>query len=157
WVRRQTIFRWKEGLVERPRRREEVLRCAEKLRLTAEERDALLLAAGFAPQSLQAVVSPQVAATVRPVALAPNPAPTQRDAQGDPAAPVAAAVAVMPRRGALLFRRDPRSILAAAAALLVAFVAAGLALVLPARADHRVYPGASPGETLIIVGTFAAP
>ena len=49
-VRRQTIFRWKEGLVERPRARDDVLRCARKLRLTAEERDLLLLAAGFAPE-----------------------------------------------------------------------------------------------------------
>ncbi len=49
-VRRQTIFRWKEGLVERPRAREDVLRCATKLRLNDEERDRLLLAAGFAPE-----------------------------------------------------------------------------------------------------------
>lgn len=51
-VRRQTVFRWKEGLVERPRAREDVLRCANKLRLTEEERDLLLLAAGFAPETL---------------------------------------------------------------------------------------------------------
>lgn len=51
-VRRQTIFRWKEGLVERPRAREDVLQCAKKLRLTDEERDRLLLAAGFAPMQL---------------------------------------------------------------------------------------------------------
>ncbi len=49
-VRRQTIFRWKEGLVERPRAREDVLRCATKLRLSDEERDLLLVAAGFAPE-----------------------------------------------------------------------------------------------------------
>lgn len=53
-VRRQTVFRWKEGLVERPRSREDVLRCARKLRLTAAERDLLLLAAGFAPEELSA-------------------------------------------------------------------------------------------------------
>ncbi len=51
-VRRQTVFRWKEGLVERPRAREDVLRCAAKLRLTTEERDLLLLSAGFAPELL---------------------------------------------------------------------------------------------------------
>ena len=50
-VRRQTIFRWKEGIVARPRQREDVLRCADKLRLTPQERDQLLLAAGFAPES----------------------------------------------------------------------------------------------------------
>lgn len=51
-VRRQTIFRWKEGLVERPRAREDVLQCAKKLRLSDDERDQLLLAAGFAPEQL---------------------------------------------------------------------------------------------------------
>lgn len=51
-VSRQTIFRWKEGLTARPRVRQDVLRCAERLRLTAGERDALLLAAGFAPGNL---------------------------------------------------------------------------------------------------------
>ena len=55
-VRRQTVFRWKEGLVERPRAREDVLRCAQKLRLTATERDLLLLAAGFAPEALDPAV-----------------------------------------------------------------------------------------------------
>jgi transcriptional regulator with XRE-family HTH domain len=52
-VSRQTIFRWKEGLTARPRVREDVLRCAERLRLSASERDALLLAAGFAPEQSQ--------------------------------------------------------------------------------------------------------
>ena len=51
-VQRQTIFRWKEGLVARPRYREDVLRIAAKLRLTAEERDELLLAGGFPPENL---------------------------------------------------------------------------------------------------------
>ena len=48
-VRRQTIFRWKEGLTARPRHRQDVQRCANKLRLTPQERDEFLLAAGFAP------------------------------------------------------------------------------------------------------------
>ena len=47
---RQTIFRWKQGLTGRPRHREDVLRCAARLRLAPEERDALLMAAGFAPE-----------------------------------------------------------------------------------------------------------
>lgn len=50
-VRRQTIFRWREGLTSRPRHRVDVMRLAEKLRLTDEERDTLLLAAGFSPES----------------------------------------------------------------------------------------------------------
>jgi len=50
-VRRQTIFRWKEGSVARPRHAEDVLRCAQRLRLAPEERDELLIAAGFPPQN----------------------------------------------------------------------------------------------------------
>jgi transcriptional regulator with XRE-family HTH domain len=53
-VSRQTIFRWKEGLTARPRVREDVLCCAERLRLTPAERDALLLAAGFASEQARA-------------------------------------------------------------------------------------------------------
>lgn len=49
-VSRQTIFRWREGVTGRPRQREDVLRLAQKLRLTPEERDKLLLAAGFRPE-----------------------------------------------------------------------------------------------------------
>ena len=49
-VRRQTIFRWKEGLVARPRHRDDVLRVASRLRLSDDERDGLLLAAGFPPE-----------------------------------------------------------------------------------------------------------
>ena len=41
-VQRQTIFRWKEGSVARPRIREDVLHCATRLRLSPEERDLLL-------------------------------------------------------------------------------------------------------------------
>lgn len=54
-VRRQTIFRWKEGLVARPRHRDDVMSLAKRLRLTDEERDELLIVAGFAPESMPAV------------------------------------------------------------------------------------------------------
>jgi len=56
-VRRQTIFRWKEGVVARPRHRDDVLRCAKRLRLSAEERNGLLMAAGFAPEADQVVLA----------------------------------------------------------------------------------------------------
>lgn len=56
-VQRQTIFRWKEGQTSRPRYREDVLRMADKLRLTPAERDELLLAAGFPPQEVQTVLT----------------------------------------------------------------------------------------------------
>lgn len=66
-VSRQTIFRWKEGLTARPRERQDVLKCAERLRLNASERDALLLAAGFAPEQVTTIDSrPQ---TVTEIAL----------------------------------------------------------------------------------------
>ena len=50
-VRRQTLFRWKDGQIQRPRYRDDVLRCARRLRLTPEERDLLLTAAGFSPET----------------------------------------------------------------------------------------------------------
>lgn len=49
-VSRQTVFRWREGTTRRPRHREDVLQLATKLRLGPEERDQLLLAAGFQPE-----------------------------------------------------------------------------------------------------------
>jgi tetratricopeptide (TPR) repeat protein/transcriptional regulator with XRE-family HTH domain len=60
-VQRQTIFRWKEGQTSRPRYREDVLRMADKLRLTPGERDELLLAAGFPPQQAETVLAEQAA------------------------------------------------------------------------------------------------
>jgi len=71
-VQRQTIFRWKEGTVGRPRVREDVLRCAECLRLTPEERDGFLLAAGFAPEGML-VVPP--ASSASPIEAPTTPAP----------------------------------------------------------------------------------
>jgi len=48
-ISRQTIFRWREGETQRPRHREDVIRLADALRLEPEERDQLLVAAGFPP------------------------------------------------------------------------------------------------------------
>ena len=50
-VNRLTLIRWREGVTERPRHRADVARCADVLRLTPEERDEFLLAAGFQPDS----------------------------------------------------------------------------------------------------------
>ena len=88
-VRRQTIFRWREGLTARPRHREDVLRLAEKLRLAPEERDALLLAAGFRPQvkDAPAETSP-MPAEARPPSKHPVIPPGER-ASGIPQAPPA--------------------------------------------------------------------
>ncbi len=51
-VSRQTVFRWKEGTTNRPNNRDDVLAIAEKLRLSVEERNTLLLVAGFRPQNV---------------------------------------------------------------------------------------------------------
>lgn len=65
-VSRQTIFRWREGLTTRPRRRDDLLTLAEKLRLTAAETDSLLLAAGFRP-TLPPTPSPELPANGQPL------------------------------------------------------------------------------------------
>ncbi|MFC2033674.1 hypothetical protein ACFLUB_04090 [Chloroflexota bacterium] len=51
-VSRQTIFRWREGTTSRPNNREDVLAISKKLRLQSEEKDNLLLAAGFRPEDV---------------------------------------------------------------------------------------------------------
>ncbi len=51
-ISRLTLIRWREGVTSRPRYREDVLRCAELLRLTPEERDELLVSADFQPEDV---------------------------------------------------------------------------------------------------------
>lgn len=89
-VQRQTIFRWKEGLVARPRVREDVLHLANKLRLTTEERDQLLLAAGFPPENRTVQLSdPTPAQSALPAVvvvenpISPPPAPILQNAIPD--------------------------------------------------------------------------
>ena len=69
-VRRQTLFRWKDGQIRRPRYRDDVLRCANRLRLTPDERDKLLTAAGFPPET------PPAPAPDAPPAPVPDDAPS---------------------------------------------------------------------------------
>jgi tetratricopeptide (TPR) repeat protein len=129
-VRRQTIFRWKEGLTARPRHREDVLRCADKLRLSPQERDQLLLAAGFAPQA--------PATPPPPAPPAPSPA-----ARGGPS-PLKA---LRSRRGRWI----------GAAGLVILALLSGWILMRPAGWPNQtpsVAP-AAPGETLVIVSRFA--
>ncbi len=133
-VRRQTIFRWKEGLVGRPRHEEDVLRCAAKLRLAPEERDALLIAAGFPRQG-----PPVVAGPVPPDGLMATTA-TERVAMAE----VIEAVPVGARQRSRVVR-----IAAAGAAILV--VLGLLALVWSRRLG---YPHAGEGETLVVVAPF---
>lgn len=73
-VSRQTVFRWREGLTHGPRRRGDVLQIASRLRLSLAERDALLLAAGFAPQGApEAQPGTPPAEQLAPLASQPGP------------------------------------------------------------------------------------
>lgn len=149
-VSRATLIRWKEGLTARPRYREDVLRCAEVLRLTPEERDELLIAADFEPEAPSAETVPTE--EVHP----PLPAtPAKPDSHPVPA------------------RRRRRLWIAASAAVVavVAAITVGLALIdfsgepdnpvtptieapadVPGEPDH---PVAETGEALIVIAPFA--
>lgn len=137
-VQRQTVFRWKEGLVARPRSAEDVLRLAAKLRLTPDERDELLLAAGFPP-----VAASSVTADAPLPAEIPSVMPTRTEAVE--AVPLALPVAPAPL--ARSFLRTPLF----AAALIVALLAVAVAAFLALRPR---YPQAAAGETLIVVAQF---
>ena len=129
-VSRLTLIRWKEGVTGRPRYREDLVRCAELLRLTPDERDELLLAAGFSPEnalgSAESSISadPAAALSDEPVGTAPTP---------------------------LSQRRAFRIAGAAVAALLVVIGAGALALRL---LDRPSYPMAAAGESLIVIAPF---
>ena len=124
-VSRLTLVRWKEGVTGRPRHRDDVLRCAEVLRLTPEERDGLLLAAGFSPESVPEPAGPSQPAS----ASAPEPAGTA------------------PRP---LWKR--RRFQVAIVAVLVAALVIGLAVVAPPEGPE--YPAAAEGESLIVMAPF---
>jgi len=49
-VQHETVLRWLTGKVSRPRQQQSIIRCADCLNLTTEERTELLLAAGFSSQ-----------------------------------------------------------------------------------------------------------
>jgi tetratricopeptide (TPR) repeat protein/transcriptional regulator with XRE-family HTH domain len=167
-VRRQTIFRWKEGLVEKPRYREDVLRCAAKLRLSPAERDELLLAAGFPPES--APVPPPVAAEEKPLAPTPPtqialrekvaPSPLAPETQLTPAPPPKVIEVTTPRARAPAIQywraRPTLTIALAAIAVLTLLIFAGNLVVLVTQSSPG-YPVAAPGETLIVVAPFGSP
>jgi len=138
-VRRQTIFRWKEGLTKRPRDRQDVLRLADKLRLSPQERDELLLAAGFAPET-------PVTATTRTSEGDATAAPAPTTANPDPATGGSG---------------TPWRWLLAGGVVLVIVLASLLIWEMrnSGQVDYTssitLGPTAAPGETLILVGQFA--
>ena len=129
-VSRPTLIRWREGVTARPRHREDVLRCAELLRLTQSETDEFLQAAGFSPKTAPAPVdaSPPdgLVEAPQPVWVEVPPEPPRR------------------RRGVL--------VVGAVVALVVGTVAAfALAMSLRGGTD---YPEAVDGESLIVIAPF---
>ncbi len=132
-ISRLTLVRWKVGVTSRPRHREDVARCADLLRLTPEERDELLLAAGFSPGDEAAPAMSQ--APSPPEAATPTfPAPAEEPASASR-------------------RRPPRSLWAyvSAAALLVVVLGGLVAFRLLRSAP---YPAAAEGESLIVMAPF---
>ena len=129
-VSRLTLIRWKEGVTSRPRYREDVINCADLLRLTPAERDALLLAAGFSPDAPPAIDQTTSLAV---------PAPAEQ-------AEVTAETHPSPRLG----RRAP--IIAATVAIVSVVVAIAVAAV--RILDDSPIPIASPGESLMVMAPF---
>ena len=145
-ISRLTLIRWKEGVTARPRYREDVLRCAEILRLTPEERDELLLSAEFQPESTppsEPMPEPQGAALAVAGAAPGGPAPVAATGAATVLAPAGA-------RG----RRRVRGILLAALTVAAVAVIAGVIAVLRLTGGPD-YPVASAGESLIVIAPFA--
>ena len=133
-VSRLTLIRWKEGVTARPRYREDVLKCADLLRLTPAERDSLLLAAGFSPDAAPAVDETQ------------SPEAPATPATVDETDGTAEAFTGPPRRR--------RAVLIAGAVAGVVVVVAVAALAFGRMLSQSPFPVAAPGESLIVVASF---
>lgn len=142
-ISRQTVFRWKQGLVARPRHRDDVLVCARRLRLTSEERDLLLLAAGFAPEVMPAADASELDADSA-IRILSGPA----SPPASPPASLQADGSVSPQPNASIRRR--RRWRSVGAATLVAGTLAAVILAAPAL-RRPSYPLARSGETLVLV------
>jgi tetratricopeptide (TPR) repeat protein/transcriptional regulator with XRE-family HTH domain len=177
-LQRQTIFRWKEGLTARPRYREDVIRIAARLRLSPSECDALLLAAGFPPNS------PAAGSLIHSSSTPENAALEDADLDQDGASPppVLPSPPVSIHRSRLIDRPDIMLVTAAAMILVIAvagtfllrafippapstpnastpvaltFPTAEVAAALTARPIPTATPiAAQPGEQLIVIAPF---
>ena len=159
-VSRPTLIRWREGVTARPRYREDVVRCAEVLRLTPEETRAFLSAAGFESEFFELAGEPagggdgaasvaesaSIGGAVSPVSTTSEVA--EPGAASSPTATATAAARSWRRR---LGRRGAIIAGLAGAALALALVAAAV-LAMQWRAVD--YPMALEGETLIAVAPF---
>ena len=141
-VSRLTLIRWKEGVTLRPRYREDVLRCAELLRLGPDERDGLLLSAGFspvdAPQPEDAQVDPS-SADADDANETDEPQPLVQEAEPDSGV-----------QGSRT-RKKPLALAVALVVSLVALGAGGGAVMFMRGPSHAT---AADGESLILMAEF---
>ena len=133
-VSRLTLVRWKEGVTGRPRYREDVVKCAELLRLTPAETNGLLLSAGFTPETAPVIDD-------LPLDDAPT-APTSPEQ-----AEATAETGPRPRS-----RR--KALIIAAAVAGVTVVVAIVAVAAGRIPNEPPFPAAAPGESLIVVAPF---
>ena len=162
-VSRPTLLRWKEGITTRPRYREDVLRCAEILRLTPEETDELLLAAGYSPENETVLADAEVPADPEDWEEEPGdnlPVPILESGRTRVLVPTSAASLAIertPAYGRLEIRRLRISWLG----LVLFIVGLGLlatiavALIFDILGSGKDYSIAAPGETFITVAPFA--
>ncbi len=178
-VSRPTLIRWREGVTARPRYREDVVRCAEVLRLTPDETRAFLSAAGFAPddegaesaaaagagESEGGAVSAPDESGDGAVAAAPESSAAESEsangavspgAEPDGAAP-SPSLPPSPTAAAMGYWQEKLGtrglvVLGLAVAALVVALAAAVAYIGTRRAAE--YPVALEGETLIAVAPF---
>ena len=147
-VSRLTLIRWKEGVTSRPRYREDVVRCAELLRLTPEERNELLMSAEFLPDDPAPAPAIQEAATPGVPADAPGVSGVATGAAtgtGVPQDRAAAAPRTLSQR---------RGVRIAGAAVFVAAIAVAVGVVVLRLTGGPAYPVAAAGESLIVIAPF---
>ena len=148
-VSRPTLVRWREGVTSRPRYREDVVRCAELLRLTPEERDEFLLAAGFSPETQP--VAEDTSATGTAVEEASAEPLVSTEIVVAPPVSVAQVEESDPPPRPFLRRWGLRVGIAVGALMLTTVVAAAIGFVM---GDRTVYPVALEDESLIVLAPF---
>ena len=146
-VSRPTLVRWKEGVTTRPRYREDVVRCAELLRLTDAEQDEFLLAAGFSPET---ATVPESSSDEIPEQADDDAATTLFESEMD-VVDEPGAESVPADKPKTHTRRAQTIWIAVAAAALVLAIAAAFAIRL---LDDPSIPVAAEGESLIVMAPF---
>ena len=161
-VSRLTLVRWKEGVTSRPRHRDDVLRCAEELRLTPKERNEFLASAGFAPE--EASPTPPSSPSYEPEPpsaesserlIEPTTEPTI-EPDIEPANPAVESTEAMPKSGSRV-----RTLTIALATVVVVALLLGAGVIaaqLMGSPDPTADPtavAAADGESIILLAPFA--